>query len=291
MLVPNEHLIQTIDTRVEQLYQETQHLSQELASLRLSESTMRDEVAALKVQVNKLQSIRLLDHKPFSGKPGSLEPYLVLCEMKFHAEPRTHSTDQHKILYAGLHLRGSALVWYGRIFSEPEIHNVQSLYSWEDFKERIRGVYGSPDPTETASAEICLLKQTRSVLEYTAKFQRLAAQLDWSDSVLTVFYKAGLCPEMRFHLACGDACGNMDSKTLASAIRSAQQIDQNIRGLQNATSMGPIPTDLGTTVHRGPLTMGKRRRPRGKTPCLYCGKVGHTNSECRSKPKVTPECS
>lgn len=332
MTDPNQVMMETIFNREEELNNTNVHHSQKLDSLSLSSVKTTNDVEALKILVAQLQTALSAhegpessksksdrperkmapDPTPFTGKPGTLEPFLLLCELKFEAEPRTYATEKDKLLYAGLNLRDGALAWYGP-FRKPKNPNVLAFQSWADFTERIRMAYGSHSAKKTATAEIKRLRQTRSVLEYTAEFQRLAAELDWPHSVLLSAYQDGLSPKMQSHLVYVDE----DSvETLPDLIRVVQQIDRKIKEqqdtrdtrfiphanfpshrreprvyMESSTSAGAIPMDLDATVQRGPLTRKEKEDRRSKNLCLYCGRSGHKISECRSKPKVTPENS
>ncbi len=298
--------------------------SQKLDSLTLSSEKTRHELDALKIQFALLQSAPSApggpesafprndrpqmkmapDPKPFSGKPGTLETFLRVCEKKFDAEPLNYSMDKDKILYAGFNLQDKALAWYGA-FRKPSNPNVKAFQNWEDFTERMRTLYGSHNPEQTAISELKRLKQTRSVMEYTAEFERLAAGRDWPDSLLLSLYQDGLSHKIQNHLLYLDE-DTIDS--LSSIIRVAKQIDRRLRehqdtrnspqsnfpsarreprvSAESATTMSPMPMDLDATVQRGPLTKKQKEDRRSKNLCLYCGGSGHRISECRSKPKV-----
>ena len=306
--IPDDIPLGQIYNREEALDQENTFLEQSFFDLQAQVQVLLAQQAARTSTESGIRAERKKapDPTPFSGKHGTLESFLLLCEMKFDAEPRTYSTDEDKILYAGLNLRETALAWYGP-FRKPKNKSVEAFKSWDDFCTRIREAYGSQDPKKTAISEIKKLRQTGSVLEYTSDFQRLAAELEWPDSALLSTYQDGLSRRIKNHLFYMD---EDNLSTLSSVIRVAQQFERKSRDLHlqnfpprfqstytptrketrvineaSTVNNGLIPMDLDGTSSfpRGPLSDDEKERRRNANLCLYCGRPGHKVSECPGK--------
>jgi hypothetical protein len=116
----------------------------------------------------------------------------------------THNfTDEFtKIGYAGSFLDGTPADWWYALFQryEEAIDKGDSAYpveltSFTEFSRALTVSFGDPDLSGTMERELRTLRQTTSVADYAAEFQRIAGFLTtagWSDRPLLSHYRFNL---------------------------------------------------------------------------------------------------
>jgi hypothetical protein len=68
------------------------------------------------------------------------------------------------------------------------------IRDFDQFKEKIKPVFGVSNEPIIARRNIQRIRQTASAADYAADFQQLAANTDWDDTALMTMFRQGLKP-------------------------------------------------------------------------------------------------
>ena len=136
----------------------------------------------------------------YYGDKAKLGMFLVQLKAVFKLQPGKYTNHADRVMYAGLHMRGSAFNWFEPIMtdqltSHPDQRDDETKEIFEKFKnfeERIKMIFGTPGEEQAAAQRIHTLKQTGSAAQYYAMFQRLANKLDWEPNAFASAYYMGL---------------------------------------------------------------------------------------------------
>jgi hypothetical protein len=106
---------------------------------------------------------------------------------------------------------------------------------FDEFKNKIRPVFGVTNEPTIARREIQRVRQTKSAANYAAEFQQLAANTDWDDTALITMFKQGLKPQVKTELMrTGASTDNLDD-----LINTAINIDVKLYELQQELQEDP----------------------------------------------------
>jgi Ty3 transposon capsid-like protein/Zinc knuckle len=152
--------------------------------------------------------LKTKDPDVWSGTKSTLPKFLASCRVKFLLEEHNFPDEFSKIGYAGSYLGGPAGDWWHSLFQRYEEALVANtdppteLESFTVFSKTLTTSYGDPDLTGTMERELRALRQTSSVANYAAEFQRIAGFLTphWSDRPLMTTYKQSLKDVIKDHL-------------------------------------------------------------------------------------------
>jgi Retrotransposon gag protein len=145
-----------------------------------------------------LSTLRIKDPDVWSGTRSTLPEFLTSCRVKFMIEDHNFTKEIYKIRYAGSFLSGTPAAWWCTLFQryEKAVDNPPiELTSFAEFSRALTEYFGDPDLTSTMERELRNLRQTSSVADYAAEFQRIAGYLStagWSDRPLLSTYRANL---------------------------------------------------------------------------------------------------
>ena len=145
--------------------------------------------------------LKINDPDVWSGTRSTLPKFLASCRVKFMIEKHNFPDEFSKIGYAGSYLGGSPQDWWLTLFQRYEnaLYNGDippaELSSFSLFSQALTTSYGDPDLTGTMERKLRTLRQTASVADYAAEFQRIAGFLTtagWSDRPLLSHYRFNL---------------------------------------------------------------------------------------------------
>ena len=130
------------------------------------------------------KDLKLVEQKPFNGKPDKLENFISECELIFSVKPDIYQTDRQKIVYTlQLMTGGIALPWKGTYVQQGHAETD----TWNLFKDRLRESFQDVGRVDNALQWLASAKQTSSetVDEFNTKFRTRAHQagLALTDSV------------------------------------------------------------------------------------------------------------
>jgi hypothetical protein len=251
--------------------------------------------------------------------PEKLNSFILLCNLYFRHNP-SYSDDQTKVTFALSYLRGTALEYF-----EPSILDSSDIsvwsHDWSAFTRTLRTHFGPIDPTADAEDDIDNLKMSENhhIVKYNVKFNRLAIQTGWDDSVLRHRYYSGLAERIK------DIMGQQRKPPTLSAMRNlAHSIDSHYwdrlreksrsetsvlhsetsvlhsensvlhseNSASNSENSAPppsskhhpassVPSAVSDKLGKdGKLTFQERQRRFDNNLCLCCGKAGHMVKEC-----------
>ena len=235
-------------------------------------------------------------------------------------QPRQFSSDTTKVVFAALYLRGVAFNWFEPYFNLDGIDRPTWLDNFQEFSAKLQDTFGDPGRSQTAAKKIHDLKQTKSVGEYWANFQRYAVQTGFNDAAKCFAFRNGLKDSVKGALALVEEPKNCNllaelSIRLDSRIHEREQ--ESCRGMNTERKDQRPPTKAppshayqstprtsitkSETTHKvrvaNPRSTTSSVCPRGRLPpeeyqrrrdnnlCLYCGQAGHLIGACPSAPK------
>jgi len=258
----------------------------------------------------------------YRGDRAKLEEWLLQVDLYFKfAGDAIDETD--KASFVTTYMRGDAARWINPYLTKyldelnEEDDIIQLFENYDQFKTRLRQVFGISNEASTASRIIQRLRQQRSAAEYAAEFQHHAIQTQWDDKALMVMYKQGLKNSVKAELMRTGASLDTLDRLYEESIRidgDLFELNMDTRREQPQNGFGKVaskryfppiqrsqqssvdpygPQKMQLdTITRGEGWKGKPKRgsfPTSKETrtCYGCGKPGHISRNCRSKNKVT----
>jgi hypothetical protein len=258
----------------------------------------------------------------YHGDRSKLEDWILQMDLFFKfARPDVKEGD--KATLASTYMRGHVMRWikpyltrYMNEFNEPEDavgSDLEFLIDWDDFKEKIRQVFGVANEANRAGRLLPKLKQTKSAADYAAEFQHYAIQTEWNDKALMFMYHQGLKTNVKAELMRSGA----EINTLEDMYKESIEIDgklfelamdtrgeTGVKGYGATTIPKYFPTPAKRNKYSDPYGLqkmqldnlqqgdGRKEKYKGKPSkkeitCYGCGKLGHIARNCRSRNKVT----
>jgi hypothetical protein len=210
------------------------------------------------------------------------------------------------VTFALSYLQGTALEYF-----EPSILDSSDIsvwsHDWSAFIRTLQTHFGPIDPTADAEDDIDNLKMSENhhIVKYNVKFNQLAIQTGWDNSILRHCYYSGLAERIK------DIMGQQRKPPTLSAMRNlAHSIDSHywdrlcekshseisvLRFVNSASysenSAPPssskhhpassVPSTVSDKLGKdGNLTFHERQCCFDNNLCLWCGKAGHMVKEC-----------
>ena len=284
-----------------------------------------NEIQSLRNMINNLQDvvnagqttpIRVPSPKRFDGKRGSLRSFFAALELYLRFNRGTYTTDQDKIMAAGMFMEGDAITWFGPLlqdYLENEADRAECndetkkvFKDYGNFKKEMELMFGEIDEERTAERRIQELKQTKSASQYTTEFKKYQANLDWDDAPLIATYYNGLKEKVKDEIARQDRPTDLaEMMTLAVRIDN-RQFERDMERKGKTFAIPNTKKKVQIREHYDPMDIDridakqqrtkKRFAPRGWTKeqkqkliedgaCLGCGEKGHFVRECPKKRK------
>ena len=136
----------------------------------------------------------------FDGSRGKLRAFFFQIELFFGFNVDRFPTDEHKVLFASIYLRGPVFEWFNSFLTDflnnkPDKRDddtIKVTQNYSNFKNKLRQVFGDFDKENLAERRMQSLRQTGSAANYASKFQQLAAQTQWGAAPLVAQFYKGL---------------------------------------------------------------------------------------------------
>jgi len=133
----------------------------------------------------------------FSGKREEWKSFLSHMTVFFTGNTGQYPTDTDKILFAISRLgkETSAFKYmehYIPDFNKAPADRPSIICDWKVFLKTMTENFGAQNARVVAEAQLRALKQKGSAMDYTNRFQELAAETDWNDSAKISQYRVGL---------------------------------------------------------------------------------------------------
>lgn len=135
--------------------------------------------------------------------------YKFIDEITAYAAPTFGEIDDaQRVLVCASYMRGDAFSWYASHLNLHGDARVKPEPAWASdfnlFKEALVAAFGDPYKYKHDADRLRRLRQTGAAWQYATQFRRLAAELDWPDTVLKDYFIEGLKDDLRralpFHL-------------------------------------------------------------------------------------------
>jgi len=261
---------------------------------------------------------RVPDPPIYSGKTGTLEPFIAAVDRKFAIESSRFATPAVRVAsvlsWTEGRIRAYLTVLDQRSAQDCQIDPSASELDWPAIKSRLQEMFQERHKADLAHERLSSLVQRGSAANYAAEFYQYQIDSDHSEAALLRMFKNGLKQSVRTHLATTTHTRLDDY--IAAAISADHELFHAQRNLkpssevpkkpppkkqeQRSTATPPkttspssnptsnttvVPMDLDQTkVKRGPLTEEEKQRRRSKGLCLYCASPDHIVSACPVRP-------
>jgi len=164
---------------------------------------------------------KLRDPEPFEGEKGKFKTFLAQCEVKFRTEGNRFDDDEKKTGYASSLLRGVAWNWVETFLNQEGGINL----IWEELKTNMKNAFGQVDAKEIAFEKFQKIQQgNRTAATYWAEFQRIKADLPYTDNVCIAQFRDGLHPEVKRHLVMSEVPATVLVDYATAAIKTDSRL-------------------------------------------------------------------
>ena len=175
----------------------------------------------------------------YHGDRGKLDDWLLQWDLFFMFQGDKVPAEKRVTLVAS-YMRGNAFKWikpFLQQFSKDEAPDEvdEWMKDFDQFKDRIKPIFGVSNEPTIARRDIQRIRQTKSAADYAAEFQQLAANTDWDDTALTTMFRQGLKPKVKEELMRTGA----STDTLDDLINTAIDIDVKLYELQQELREDP----------------------------------------------------
>jgi hypothetical protein len=215
------------------------------------------------------QGPKIANPEFFKGDRLLLTNFISQCQLKFAGEPSKFPDEKAKIYFAGSYLREGPYSWFQPLISaDARGQPPPEFSSFETFTDALTTIYGDPNLVITSERELRALRQTTSVAQYIAEFQRLRQYVKHNEAALIDQFYHGLRDNVKDKLVNGPR-----SETLAEMMKAAATYDARIqeriierRITSNTLAIPPrstssTPTNVPFTPSRTPSPAAALQRP------------------------------
>ena len=246
-----------------------------------------------------IKPLKINTPEPFDGSRGKLRAFFSPVELFFGFNVDRFLTDEHKVLFASIYLRGPAFEWFNSFLTdflnnEPDERDddtVKVTQNYSNFKNKLRQVFGDFDKEHSAERRMQLLRQTRSAAKYASKFQQLAAQTQWGAVPLVAQFYKELKDRVKDNVARVNRPSRLQSIiTLAIRINNRQYKRELERkstynfGKKDRYQKSPKKDQYGMVLMELNVTKKRNQSPQKETcKCYNYKKIGHLAKACKGK--------
>jgi hypothetical protein len=136
----------------------------------------------------------------FSGQRTELKKFLLQCDLYLELCKKDFDNKTDKVYFAIALLKGAAADWaepytrqkLDKTPTEQSLETRTIFANFDTFKQAMVSMFGDLAKDRRAAGELLLLRQTGSVIGYTAKFQQLYAKAGWDDKASVDQFYRGL---------------------------------------------------------------------------------------------------
>ena len=160
---------------------------------------LADVLVRLASRESSFSSSKVRKPDPFDGSNSrKLWTFLLQLNLVFCSSPQTYASDRNKVTYVLLYLKSTALEWFepGLLNHLNEPNWVSDFFEFEDELKTNFGVYDLVDDAE-ARLETLTMQDDKPCAVYLSEFQKLAAQVRWSDGALHHRLYSGLLTRLK----------------------------------------------------------------------------------------------
>ena len=313
----------TTPTPIQQEHELLQILHQRIAQLEtaMASSQVQQQARQSQTSVHPGKEPKISSPPPFSGRKDEALEFLLKCDMVFDIQPHSYATTKSKIAFVTNLLKDEAYRWVMPFLTQPLIDQPEWIHNWALFKDEFKKSFGDTNIIETSRQKLKVLKQTKAATSYATEFRRLAAYLNWGDEALRHPFFDGLKEDVKDKILTPNNFTTLNElidtsvvwdnllyerrkgPTTFSVRSSTSRIDTPFQRSRPFTTRfqasptststswsGPVPMEIDAVRPRfTPLTPEERKHRMDNNLCLYCGKAGHTASDCHAKAKPRPQ--
>lgn len=268
---------QDSDHEVEDITQENQEEQEEeeednadnLKFLRSLATTMTKAVAeGLKKQVAPAIKYRTPD--TYNGSNlEKLRTFLSQCNVYFRAKPNAFIRDYNKVMFAVSYLHDSALQWFQLGLDSKT--DSDWLDDWSEFKSELLGNFGIYNESEDAAIklELFIMAHDTCISDYTVKFNKYSAQVDWTSASLCCQYYKGLSNRLKDFITLAGKLTVLPAMKRLAAVGDQRhwerqgelQRDKTARASASGFSSHPRPTQNNFANFTSASTSGNTSSP------------------------------
>ena len=129
----------------------------------------------------------------YHGERSKLDDWLMQWDLFFMFQGEK-IPEIKRVTFVASFMRGSAFKWikpfvlqYNQGDAPDEVD--EWMRDFDQFKIRIRPIFGVSNEPAIARRDIQRIRQTTSAADYAADFQQLAANTDWDDTALMTMFR------------------------------------------------------------------------------------------------------
>lgn len=235
--------------------------------LNFIESKNNELQGAVQVLIEKSKKpasgMKIANPEYFKGDRLLLANFLSQCKLKFAGEPSKFPDDRSKIFFAGSYLREGPYSWFQPLLSAADNGGSPAEFvSFHAFSDALTTIYGDPNLVITSEREIRQLRQTTSVAQYIAEFQRLRQYVKHNEAALIDQFYYGLRDNVKDKLVNGPR-----SETLAEMMKLATSYDARIQ--ERAIERRITPTTLSAPSRSSSFSPGSVPPTPSRTPSPF----------------------
>ena len=216
----------------------------------------------------------------FEGKNEEFSAWLSQILTYIACNPQQFAHERTKVLFACSRIKGDV---YSHVQAIAESSHtgapLPELDNFRLFVDKLRRIFGPVDEAGDAQTKMRALSQgSRTVEEYAAQFNLLAAKTGWDQVALLSEFQRGLSSKIR------EAMVMHKFEDLETIIRTASEVDSKLRAIKRPAHRSSAPAaadpnamDIGSMRASGqrqcyPLAPEEERRRGQLGLCFKCGK-------------------